>query len=267
VPPLHELQRRFAAALFDETADAASIDIRADAGDGAARLGIYLQQLRAHFQRALALEFPVIKRLVGADYFGRLARDFQARHPSRAGDLAHIGAPFAAFLEERFGAGRYAYLAPVAALEWAYHESMHAPEAPGLDCNALAQIDSTRYPRLRFELHPACRLYSCAYPVLDIWRANQPDAQGAQSIDLASGATRVLLHRRAQVVEFHALSAAHYALVAALARRATLGAAFDAARKADAAFDLGAALRHLVALGALTAARLGGARDFEPEPC
>ena len=267
MPSLHELQRRFAAALFDEAAADVHADIRAEPDEACAKLAIYRQQLRANFRRALALEFPVIERLVGGDYFKRLALDFQTAHPSRAGNLQHIGAPFPAFLEERFSTSRYAYLAPVAALEWAYQESLYAPEAPDFDCKALAQIDPTRYAQLRFELHPACRLFCSEYPLLDIWRANQPDADGTQRIDLASGATRVLLQRRAQLVQFHALNRAQYAFAAALARQLTLGAAFEVAKSADADFDLGAALRELVMYGALSAASLGRPSDLAPEPC
>jgi hypothetical protein len=58
------------------------------------------------------------------------------------------------------------------------------------------------------------------------------------------------------VAQFHLLSAASFALLAALAGDLTLGAALDAAQNDHAAFDLGSALRHFVALGVLTGATL-----------
>lgn len=257
MPTLHELQRRFAAALFDDEPDELGADIRTDGIEPALRLGIYRSHLHACFVRALALEFPVIERLVGGSYFRRLGLDFQAAHPSRAGNLHHIGTPFAAFLRQRFSGGPYDYLADVAALEWAYQESMIASDARAFDPDALRRIDPADYAQLHFGFHPACRLLSSAYPVLNIWRANQPNAAAGPVIDLASGATRVLVHRRGQAVEFHLLTAAGYALLAALAQDSSLGAAMDAAQKADAAFDLGRALRQFVALGALTTVILG----------
>jgi hypothetical protein len=142
-------------------------------------------------------------------------------------------------------------------LEWAYQESMTAAAAPEFDLSALQAIDPADYAQLHFEFHPACRLFSSAYPVLDIWRANQGSSAANQTtIDLASGRARVLLLRPAYVVQFHLLSAASFALLAALAGDLTLGAALDAAQNADAAFDLGSALRHFVALGVLTGATL-----------
>jgi uncharacterized protein len=264
VPSLHELQRRFAAALFDNARAPISADIRPCGISARARLEIYRTQLHATFLRTLALEFPVIERLVGSDCFKRLAREFQIGHPSRSGDLHHIGAPFAAFLAERFGGGRYNFLSHVAALEWAYQESMIAPAAAALDLEALRAIDPADYGQLHFELHPACRLFSSEYPVLDIWHANRPGGAAIQMINLANGATHALLHRPAQEVQFHLLSVAHAALLEALGRNLTLAEAFDAAHIVDPEFELGAPLRHFVALGVLTQATLRAQRGMRP---
>jgi hypothetical protein len=254
VPKLRELQRRFAAALFADGCEALA-DIRPGDSDGAARVGIYRQQLHAGFARTLALEFPVIERLVGGKYFQGLALQFQAAHPSRAGDLHWIGAPFAAFLQARYHGGPYEYFADVALLEWALQECLIAPAAPAFDPHALRGVDPADYAQLRFELHPACRLVSSPYPVLDIWRANQPGSAATQTIDLASAMTRVLVQRPRHGVEFHALSTAEFTFLEALARDFCLGAALEAAQVIDAAFDLGLVLRRFVVLGALRARR------------
>jgi hypothetical protein len=147
-------------------------------------------------------------------------------------------------------------LADVAALEWALQESMVAPAAQAFDLRALQGVDPADYALLLFEFHPACRLVSSPYPVLDIWRANQPGRAVGETIDLASGMTHVLVHRAAQGVEFHVLSAPEFALLQTLAQNSCLDIALQAAQKIDAAFDLGSALRRVVALGAVTGATL-----------
>jgi hypothetical protein len=256
VPTLRELQRRFAAALFAQAYEPVRADIRANGCAADARLGIYRDQLHAAFAHTLALEFPVIERLVGSAYFRRLARDFQAAHPSRSGDLHHIGAPFAAFLQQRFSAGRYDYLPDVAALEWALQECAVAAEAPALDLDALRNVDPARYADLHFDFHPACRLVSSRYPILDIWRGNQTGAAATEIIDLGSGPARVLAQRSDGSVVLHALSAPQFVFLENLSQDLSLGAALEAAQKTAAAFDLGAALRRCVALHAVTAVRL-----------
>ena len=249
MPTLRELQRSFAAAVFADDGEPLNADVRACGVDARARLGIYRRQLHATFARTLALEFPVIERLVGAEYFQRLSSEFQAVHPSRSGNLHHIGAPFAAFLKQRFNGGPYDYFADVAELEWAIEECSIAPEAPAFDPHALRSVDPRHYADLHFEFHPACRLMSSAYPLLDIWRANQSGCTADQIIDLGSGAARVLVQRSGEAIMFHALSAPEFAFLEEISRDCCLGEAFETAQDVDAAFDLGAALlRRCVAL-------------------
>jgi hypothetical protein len=256
VPTLRELQRRIAAAVFADDAEPAGADIRACDGDRGLRLGIYRRQVHGAFARTLALEYPVIERLAGHEYFQHLSREFQAAHPSRSGNLHPIGEPFAAFLKQRFGGGAYDYFADVAELEWAIEECGSGPAAPAFDLQALKSVDPACYADLHFEFHPACRLISSRYPLLDIWRANQSTCTAQNTIDLASGATRLLVQRRAHAIVFHALSRPEFAFLKKISRNSSLGAALETAQAIDAAFDPGAALRRCVAWHAVTAARL-----------
>jgi hypothetical protein len=256
VLPLPELQARFAAALFGGPYDSLVPWILDDGIDREARIGIYRNNMREGFARTLALEFPVIERLVGADYWRQLAREFQANHPSRSGNLHHVGAPFGAFLRRRFGATPYAYLADVAELEWAYQEALVAADAPPLDVAALQSVAPEQYPLLVFTLHPACRLVRTEYPVIRIWRANQPDVPVPETIDLRSAKDLILVRRAGASVEFIALPPGQFAFLQALSRRVPLGEAVDAALLVDEAFDAGQALRRCVAVGVLTGASI-----------
>ncbi|MEP7245024.1 MAG: DNA-binding domain-containing protein [Gammaproteobacteria bacterium] len=295
---LRDLQMRFAEALFEGQAESHTaltanslIDAHIDANgiDVAERLGIYRNNLHEGFIKALALGFPVIERLVGTDYFRQLAVDFQRAHPSRAGNLHHIGAPLAQFLRLRFvGAehAEYAYLADVAALEWAQECALIAADAPPISPDSLRAISPERYESIVFQLHTACGLVRSEFPIVRIWQANQAGAganagakaaeqggaganasanaddkggadgaavgRGDDLIDLRSGGDNVLVMRAPDGVEFHQLAAGEYAALHAFAQGLNLGAALEAAQAADAELDLGAALRHWLSLGILT---------------
>jgi hypothetical protein len=58
------------------------------------RLAIYANNAETNFIESLRLSFPAVLRLVGDAYFTQCAREFRTRHPSRSGDLQHIGAAF-----------------------------------------------------------------------------------------------------------------------------------------------------------------------------
>jgi hypothetical protein len=256
---LLDLQKRFDSALFGDAPDAVAPWIRHGEGDEAgntgidahARLAIYRNNLCEGFRNALALEFPVIERLVGQDYFRQLALSFLAEHPSRAGDLHPIGEPFAQFLRLRFENTHYAYLPDVATLEWAYQQSLVAADAPSFDPAALRDIPQNAYAQLRFTLHPACELVRSSYPVVWIWAVNQPDA-GDEVVDLSSGADFVLIRRAAEGVEMRRIAAADFAILDAFSHGATLANALEIACALAPDFDLGEALQLFIGLGVLT---------------
>jgi|SRR5215469_13540781 len=253
---LRELQRYFGAALFDSAPQAIMPWICSDGLDVESRIRLYRNNLLQGFRKALALEFPVIQRLVGGDYFDQLALVFQGNYPSRSGNLHHIGEPFPQFLSGLLAGTGYSYLADVAALEWAHLIAMGAPEARPFDPKALLKFSSDSFPELCFTLHPGCRLLRSPYPVLRIWQVNQSEAEVTEIIDLDSGPDRILVRRGADDVELHRLLPGEFALLLVLANGATLGNAYDAACGADPRFNAGEALCRAVALGALTQPRV-----------
>jgi hypothetical protein len=260
VPSLLELQQRVCAALFDAAVEPAALLVRDDGITGTERLAIYRNNLREVFRKTLALEFPVIERLVSAAYFRQLALEFQARHPSRSGDLHHVGAPFAGYLVQRFAGTEYAYLADVARLEWAREQALVAADAPPLEPERLRLFDPESYGALQCTLHPACALVSSAYPILRIWQMHQPGAQ-LQDIDASSGGENVLVHRGDEGSELHLLSPACFAWLEALHAGAPLATAVDAALLIDGDFDLGAALARMFAVGVFVDMGLAASAD------
>src|SRR5262245_48093331 len=117
MPSLRELQQDFSRALLGGSDQAIAASVRGDRLDPRQRVQIYRNHLRISLREALAATFPVIRRLVGEDYFAAVARAFVERHPPRSPVLAEYGADLPAFLAEAPNAP--AYLPDVARLEWA----------------------------------------------------------------------------------------------------------------------------------------------------
>jgi hypothetical protein len=249
---LRELQTRFAASVFGEAAERVTPWIRSQGIDPLDRIGIYRNNLQQGFLKTLALEFPVIQRLVGADYFRQLALAFLTRHPSTSGDLHHVGAPFPAFLGRQFAGTRYSYFADVAALEWACQECLVAEESSALDPRVLRDVPAGAYATLRFRLHPAARLLRSDFPIIRIWEANQPGDAGEELVDLDAGADLVLVRRTAQGMDIRRVRPGDFQLLTALAEGRSLAEALEASIACAPLFDLGAALRRCFEFEVLT---------------
>jgi len=190
-------QRDFIDALYSESP--------CDAG-----VAVYRRNMMANLGGALAATFPVVERLVGEAFFREAARRYVLGHPSRSGDLNEYGEGFAAFLEAYPHARQLAYLADVARLEWACHESYQAADQAALDLAALAAVAPEAYPRIRFSLHPSVRLVRSGHPVEAIWSANQGDRDGTPERD--AGPDHVLVYRAAGTIRVIAIDEASAAM-------------------------------------------------------
>ncbi|HSC05482.1 MAG TPA: DNA-binding domain-containing protein [Steroidobacteraceae bacterium] len=258
---LPELQKAFSAAiLFDETGTIEPYVVHKGV-EPAGRLRLYRNNARENFLAALRAAFPVLERLVGADYFRQLALQYMQRFPSPSGNLHDVGERLPTYLQRRFARTEYAYFPDVARLERACQEVLVAEEHPPLDLQRLAAVEPEECGRLCFALHPAVRLVASAFPVLRIWCANQPDGDADHVIDLRQGGEQVLVQRTRETVEMSALSATDFAFLTAIAAGETLTTAtVTAAGRAATEFDVGHALRRHVSAGVIVDFHLGADR-------
>lgn len=247
---LADKQQQFARALADAAQlDAAVAQIRSD--QPVRRLALYRGNLGATWRRVLGQAYPVLRALVGDDYFAGLARSYGRQHPSATADLNQFGGEFADFLSTFAAAAQLPYLPDMARLEWALHRAHYAPDAAGLPAEALSGLTPDQLEASCFALHPACTMIASEWQVLALWQAHQEE-DGVFPQEMA-GSSQLLVCRpqwRAQVL---ALDAASHAALAQLMQGSNFGAALDAAFGIDDAFDLGAMLRSCLEHAVLTA--------------
>ncbi len=261
---LRELQTRVMHAVLRTASESSPIEavlglIDTPVERAVAGLEVYRNTAHVNHVDALHSTYPAVWRLVGADYFRQTAREYLGLHPSRSGDLQHVGASFATFLGERHGRDQFQYLADVARFEWLVQEALLAPDHPPLDLQKLAAVAPADHERVGFDLHPALRLFESQYPVHRIWEVNVGSEAEPEVLDLNQGGDRLAMLRRGGELEFHALSDGEWRLLRALERGTTFAAAADAAAAAEggsAEFDATLALQRFVALGIIVDCRL-----------
>jgi hypothetical protein len=274
VPSLRELQRGFMHALLDGESDReAPFNAALIPPTGmtpAHALSVYAGNARSNFIDSLILSYPVIRRLVGEDYFLQAARAFHVAHPSLSGDLQPAGTRFAQYWSQLHRDDEYRYLGDVARLEWLVQEALLAADHAPFDLAKLGRVDPTAYDDLRFHLHPAGRLFASEFPCLAIWEANAGGAAQPPLIDLDAGPDRLLLLRHGGELKFHRLSPGEQRFLQSLqagerfaaavehgARRGEIDAAHGP-RASAGGFDAAAVLQRFVVAGVIV--------DFDKEP-
>ena len=239
MPSLRELQLAFAGAVFEpqeRSRIAGAIDARGM--DPEQRHGIYRNNILHNYRQALRDVYPVVERLVGAEFFDFAADRYIPRHPSRHGNLHCFGGEFGAFLDRFAPAADLPYLGDVARLEWLVHEAFHAADHAAMALDRLAAVPAERLPLLTFTLHPACRLLESRFPVHRIWQVNQPGREADETVDLGAGGVRLLVRRRDYAVELEAVEAAEFALLQEFAAGSPLREALQAAQAGAPEFSL-----------------------------
>ncbi len=146
-----------------------------ESGEGAfaQRFAVYRNNVRASRTEALRQGFPVLARLLGADYFSALAAVFIQQHPPRSAALHEYGAELADYIAGFQPLSALGYLADIARLEWARLCAFHAADAPVL---SLAEMGlATLSERLKQPLHwhPSVTLLCSAHPLYRLWASQQ----------------------------------------------------------------------------------------------
>jgi hypothetical protein len=185
------------------------------------RFDVYRNNVAVSLKEALCSGFPVLERLLGAEFFDAMAGVFLRSHPPSSPMLMLYGADMPAFLEGFPPVAHLPYLPDIARLELALRESYHAADADPADPARLAALPEAALPGLRLKLSPALRIVPSDYPVHGIWLANTlPDAPRP-----GRGAETALVTRPGFDPQVDVLSPAEGALVAALAEGVPLGEA------------------------------------------
>lgn len=134
------------------------------------RLDVYRNNVYLSLADVLAGNFPVVKQLVGEEFFSAMAGVFLQTHLPRQAGLIGFGETFPDFLDGFEPAHALPYLPDVARFEWAWIGAAKAKDAPVLDPTRLGDVTADRIGELRFTLHPSCRLVSSRFPIVSLWQ-------------------------------------------------------------------------------------------------
>lgn len=219
--------------------------------DPAARYAVYRNNVVISLIDALADTFPVVRQLVGEDFFHAMAREHARQHPPTSPVLAFYGQDFPDFITDFEAAACLPYLADVAQLEWAYVSAFHAADADGLPTEDLAELLSQpeRLALTCLRFAPAVRLIRSSHAVVSIWHAHQHDGN-LSGVD-PTRAEAALVVRPELTVQIAPLSELAANFLSDLMAGRSLGAAYE--KCVGGALDMAEIFSLLLQMRALTA--------------
>ena len=250
---LHDLQQAFSDAIFN-TGDKQILSCVKGPSDDAKdkRLDIYRNNVFHSLTNALAELYPVIKRLVGGQFFNATAGEYIRRRPPRSAAMVHFGKDFPEFLQEFEHTANLAYLADVARVELVWHQAYHAEDAVALSASDFSAVHPEQLSLAKLLLHPSVRLLESPFPVLQVWNANQDGNQNGALIDLDSGGVTLCAYRPRHDVCLRKLDRATYTLLHTLEQSADLETAMCRAGESDSASTIPETLAFCIQEGFFT---------------
>lgn len=143
-----------------------------DGAPAGRRFDVYRNNVAVSLTEALRQSFPVVRKLVGEDFFTVMAQSHLRAHPPTSPLMMFYGEEMPAFLETFPPVAHLPYLPDVARLELALRHSYHAADAVAVDPALVQAIGAERLMAARITLAPAVRVLRSRWPLHAIWSAN-----------------------------------------------------------------------------------------------
>jgi hypothetical protein len=231
---LRDYQRTIGASILSGyTGEAAQLIENIGGVASADRLQIHRNTMLTALSNALALTYPAVEALVGAEFFTQTAREFVQAYPPRAALLTLYGGEFPDFLSRHRLLDGLPYLADVARLEWAVEQAARAPTDD--DTPPLADID---LGGTRLALAPSLSLLQVGYRAEAIWRAVlDNDGDALSRIDTGPVTSMLAIWRSGDGAAVASLGAASASFLEELIAGGDAETAINAAAAADPAGD------------------------------
>ena len=237
---LASLQARMASALLAADSDAQQLppDWFGGAHAGAVGLRVHRNTVLGALSNALRLSYLAIDRLVGEDFFDRMAVEYARAEPPREPQLDVYGSGFAEFIAGFPGTERLPYLSELARLDWQLAEL--GRERCSTEGGAALLLEGG----VRLHFVAPLRTFRAAYAV-DRLRAAilAEDVEALGSVDLTAGEHSYALWRTEAGVNVRSLSASSARFLDAVLAGADGASALAAAASAQhSAEEIAAAL-------------------------
>jgi hypothetical protein len=236
-------QDAFRAGLLDPEVPAPAGLTNPDGEQATKRFDVYRNNVAVSLSDALEAAFPVIRKLVGDNFFRAMAGVYLRKHPPKSPLMMFYGEAMPQFLR-RFGpAQSLPYLPDIAKLELAMRRAYHAADAQSVDPQALGALAPDALLASRLRVAPAVQVLTSEFPIHAIYIANtRTDAPNP-----VMRPESVLITRAAYDPQIHLIDKAAAGCISALIDGAPLADTLT-----DDTLDLGATLALLLGQSAVT---------------
>lgn len=180
------------------------------------RVQVYRGNFLGAQLRALENIYPIIRKILGAAYFGQLTRAFVLEHPHHKRDISGVGHDFSQWLiatiPQHTELADFRYLPDMAALELAHDQARFAADAPTFDFDAFqAALGTHGAQGIALLTAPSLHLLDLQWPVDQLWQ-QQRTAEPQEVTDETAPIRLAVMRQHTDVIHLR-LDAVTYQLL------------------------------------------------------
>lgn len=137
------------------------------------RIAVYQRNRWAQAERALAISFPTVAKLLGEGFSG-LSREFLLAYPNRFSDWGEWGEELSEFIANQISTSHLAYLPETALLDWCIH-GVERAESTGFASESIALLSEQNPAQVGIKCNTNIRFLWTYHPAFEIWKMHQED--------------------------------------------------------------------------------------------
>ena len=214
------------------------------------RFAVYRNNVIVNLIEVLENGFPIVRRIVGDEFFRAMAGVFVRRHPPQSPILTLFGTEMPGFLEGFEPVRSLPYLPDTARLELALRRSYHAADHDPVPASQLTGMSPEQIEGSSIALAPSFDLLRSRFPIHGVWLANT----GGKSKPAAASEDVAIVRRGFDPVP-RLLKPGEFEFLQALRGGDGLGSAYASGMSASPAFDLDETLAWLLGNGVVVGFR------------
>jgi hypothetical protein len=249
---LAQWQESFSLALFDQLTPELQEGFQ-ETSDTACkqRFAIYQNNIFFSLTTALGDLYPVVKELVGDDFFTGTAGVYFRQHPPKKAAMVFLGENFSTFLRSFEHTKNMPYLADIAELELARHRAYHALDEKPLAAENIASIAPDTLAASSVELHHSLQYVKSSDPIFSIWQSHQEDINTGHGKNQQNKITlgepqQVLVVRPIYTVCMYHIEKSLYDFIQHLHHRDTIETAIEKTLNNHPLFDVGQSIQFVL---------------------
>jgi hypothetical protein len=183
---LQKLEKDFQGCVLRNDLDMAGQVVGDARADAAERVRVYVEAYRLRLLEILQDNFTGLHALLGDEQFDQMGRAYIDAHPSTHPSVRWFSRQLEGFLRSTPPFDAHAYLAEMAAFEWAQGLVFDAVDQKALGMQDLASLPPEAWAGLRLKFGAAMQRLDCTWNVPTAWTrleaSEEPELEAAESL-------------------------------------------------------------------------------------